>query len=624
MFKESGYSYVRFRVYSKIIVVSHVAEKVMKPVGIIIILFLAAGFVNPSNGQKTADRKIITGYVTNINHSPVVGAFIMINKKNSGVITDERGFYKVRAKPGAISIGVYSFTYGIIEENIDQRTRINFTFSSSVPVRDISQNYDKDPDLDEEINVGYGTRTRRNLTTSVSKIDGRDPRFDTYNSVYDMLQGSVPGVMVRRDQVLIRGFSSYVGSNEPLYVVDGTPVSSIKDISPQMVKSISVLKGPAAAIYGSRGANGVILIDLLDASGVKKDTSAVVIKVPFATTQPATNIQGKTATLNGFVNPNDVSTFVTFEYGSNSGYGSKIAAQQSPVSGNSSYSISAVVTNLQAGTTYHYRVVATNPFGSTVGVDIPFTTLGGNPVVKSDAATEVTPGTAQLNGIVDARHLSTTVTFEYGTDTDYGMRVPAAQSPLTGNAPGRVNANVTGLNAGTTYHYRVVAANEKGTAYGADALFKAEYNLGEYIHGGYIFYIDETGEHGLVCAPADQSQVALWGNCTPPGAAGKAIGTGSKNTSDIVNGCSERISAARLCYELEMNGFDDWFLPSINELMMMYTNLHEKGLGGFKESHYWSSTQDKYGAWVVSFYYGRKSNHSRDENEILTRAVRAF
>jgi hypothetical protein len=56
----------------------------------------------------------------------------------------------------------------------------------------------------------------------------------------------------------------------------------------------------------------------------------------------------------------------------------------------------------------------------------------------------------------------------------------------------------------------------------------------------------------------------------------------------------------------------------------MYTNLHSKGSGSFDDNFYWSSTQDKYGSWVVSFYYGSKSNQKRDKNAVRTRAIRAF
>ena len=596
----------------------------MKPVSIILILLIAAGSVSFSDGQTKSKRHLITGYVTDRYYYPVAGVFIMTDGETSDIITDERGYYKITVASDAESIGVYSLTYGIIEESINGRTRINFTFSKSVSGKNISAANTEESEDKEEINVGYGTRKRSELTTSVSKIDGNERRFSGYSSIYEMIKGNLPGVLVNGDKILIRGFTSIWGSNEPLFVVDGIPVSSIADISPEMVKSIEVLKGSAAAIYGSRGANGVILIDQVGAPEIINITPVEGIKVPFADTQTATNVQSGSATLNGTVNPNDLSAFVTFEYGSDTEYGNYIQAVQNPVSGNFISNVSAVVTDLDPGITYHYRVVATNSFGSTAGLDLPFTTPGGIPVAESGSATKTTPAKALLNGVVNPNDLPTTVTFEYGTDTNYISRITALQSPVKGNSTVSASANVTGLSAGTTYYYRIVAANEKGTVRGADKTFIAEYKLGEFQNGGYIFYIDETGQHGLICAPSDQSKIAIWGNCVPPGATGRAIGTGNQNTDDIVNNCSDSSTAASLCFDLEINGYNDWFLPSINELYLMYINLHEKGLGRFKESYYWSSTQDKYGAWVVSFYYGSKSNHNRNENSILTRAIRAF
>jgi TonB-dependent SusC/RagA subfamily outer membrane receptor len=134
-----------------------------------------------------------------------------------------------------------------------------------------------------------------------------------------MLQGSVPGVMVNDGNVRIRG-APFKPGYEPLYVVDGTPVNSIGDIPPQMVESIEVLKGPASAIYGSRGANGAILVDLIDAPPSRDSlTLAAPGKIPFAETRAATNLKGSSATLNGVVNANDLSTSVTFEYGTDHG-----------------------------------------------------------------------------------------------------------------------------------------------------------------------------------------------------------------------------------------------------------------------------------------------------------------
>lgn len=599
-------------------------NKIKTLMRIILFIFLAVVSTAPSYGQKESKKHVITGYVVDVDQYPVVGAIIIINNEKTSVVTDVRGYYKVRANPYAESIGVISIKNGIIQEAINGRRRINFAFQNSNPpvpdqylIKKLSQD-------EEEINIGYGTVKRKNLTTSVSKIDGSDQRFASYNSIYDMLQGSVPGVSVNKGNVRIRGISSFRLSNEPLFVVDGIPVSSIADIPPQMVKSIEVLKGSSGAIYGSRGSNGAILIDLKGPP--MRDPLPVTFpgKVPFATTQPATNIQVNGATLNGTVSANNLPTSVTFEYGTTPGYGNAIMADQSPVTGNTSTSVTGRISELKPGITYHYRVVATNSLGATIGIDIPFTVLGEVPSTETHEATKTSPRTAQLNGTVNAGHLPTVVTFEYGTSVNYGAAIAAAQSPVAGNTSGMVSAYVTDLKAGTTYHYRIVATNDQGTTYGDDKSFKSEYVIGEQLNGGYIFYVDETGEHGLVCAPSDQDRSALWGNCTPAGAAGKAVGTGNKNTTDIVLGCQAEGIAAKLCYDLELDGYNDWFLPSIDELFFMYENLHEKGLGGFEDTYYWSSTQDRHGAWVVSFFYGSRSNHGRIENSIRTRAIRAF
>ncbi len=116
------------------------------------------------------------------------------------------------------------------------------------------------------VNIGYGKVKKKDLTTPTGQIDGREHKYDSYTNIYDMIRGEVPGVQVIGTQVLIRGTSSINSSNDPLLVVDGMSVSSIDNISPREVKSISVLKGSDAAIYGTRAAGGVILIDLKGAS----------------------------------------------------------------------------------------------------------------------------------------------------------------------------------------------------------------------------------------------------------------------------------------------------------------------------------------------------------------------
>lgn len=101
------------------------------------------------------------------------------------------------------------------------------------------------------------------MTSSVSKIDGTNPKYASYKNIYDMIRGEVPGVQVSGNSIKIQGASSLTLSTEPLFVVDGVTVNTIDGIQPYMVQSIQVLKGSSASIYGSRGANGVIVINLV-------------------------------------------------------------------------------------------------------------------------------------------------------------------------------------------------------------------------------------------------------------------------------------------------------------------------------------------------------------------------
>ena len=115
---------------------------------------------------------------------------------------------------------------------------------------------------DEAINVGYTKVRRKDLTASVSKVK-IDDTINGYTNIYDYIQGRCAGVDVTGTTIRIRGVRSINSSNDPLILVDGIEMSDISGISPTQVKSIEVLKdAAAAAAYGSRGANGVILITL--------------------------------------------------------------------------------------------------------------------------------------------------------------------------------------------------------------------------------------------------------------------------------------------------------------------------------------------------------------------------
>jgi TonB-dependent SusC/RagA subfamily outer membrane receptor len=99
-------------------------------------------------------------------------------------------------------------------------------------------------------------------------VDGKNSKYASYKDVYEILKG-LPGVIVSGRSVQIQGPSSINSGTEPLYIVDEMPVDSIDGISPTLIESISVLKGASTSIYGSRGANGVIIVKLIGAPGIK-------------------------------------------------------------------------------------------------------------------------------------------------------------------------------------------------------------------------------------------------------------------------------------------------------------------------------------------------------------------
>jgi len=217
------------------------------------------------HAQKPGKRFTVSGIVVDANNNPVSGAYILINNKNTDVQTDAKGFYRIKVRPSDTLITAFIMNGGLKEELINGRTTINFKLSGVVST--VASKPEINKDNDQEYNIGYGTVKKKEMTTSVGKINGTNKKYASYTNIYEMIKGEVPGVHVAGKKITIQGPTSLNLSTDPLIIVNGIETNNLDDISPLQVKSIEVLKGAAASIYGSRGANGVIIITLLDSSG---------------------------------------------------------------------------------------------------------------------------------------------------------------------------------------------------------------------------------------------------------------------------------------------------------------------------------------------------------------------
>ena len=159
-----------------------------------------------------------------------------------------------------------------------------------------------------------------------------------------------------------------------------------------------------------------------------------------------------------------------------------------------------------------------------------------------------------------------------------------------------------------------------------------KYEIGDIAQGGIVFWVDETGEHGLAADTVDLGSGIRWYAGTDGNTQAKGDGpfAGEMNTAIIISaqvaiGDDGSTYAARRCAELQKGGYGDWYLPSKEELNLMYANLQLTGLEGFAFSFYYSSTEyDSERAWGQGFGDGVQSAVSKSSGIVRVRAVRAF
>jgi len=284
-------------------------------------------------------------------------------------------------------------------------------------------------------------------------------------------------------------------------------------------------------------------------------------------------------------------------------------------------SFTSNITGLIPEMPYFVRAYATNSSGTSYGDLMYFATLPEIPSLTTVPITNVYETTAQSGG----NFLSQSSISEKGVCWSTSPN-PTIEDSHTQNGFGNWSfvSTMSGLIPGNTYYVRAYATNSAGTSYGNEVTFNNTHYLGQSYGGGFVFYIDETWQHGLIVNPSDLG-FAYWG-CVDQflGVTATAIGTGQANTTIISTYCGYN-SAAGICNAYVLDGYDDWFLPSLDELTL--TGFLNGVIGNFNPSYvYWSSSESgativnvynfwqgyPVGGWPKDYYYGN------------VRAIRAF
>jgi TonB-linked SusC/RagA family outer membrane protein len=200
----------------------------------------------------------VNGTVSDNTGEPIIGATVRVKGTSVGTSTDVNGQYQLQHVADNATLIFTYIGYAAAEEKVDGRSVINVTMSES------------ETTLDEVVVVGYGSLSRREISSSIVQVDRSDFQQGAMNNVMELVSGKVPGLNVSStaaadpngsSDLQIRGATSISASNGPLIVIDGIAGGDIRTLSPQDIESVTVLKDAAsAAIYGTRGANGVILI----------------------------------------------------------------------------------------------------------------------------------------------------------------------------------------------------------------------------------------------------------------------------------------------------------------------------------------------------------------------------
>ena len=217
----------------------------------IILLWMACLLgIATSHSQSVA----VQGKVIDSNtQESLIGVSVLVKGSNQGTITDVDGNFSMTVPIQSVLVFSY-LGYRTYEQEAREAMHVRLQPESQ--------------DLEELVVIGYGAVKKKDLTGAISSVNAEELRTVTSTTIAESLQGRVPGLQVKTSgepgqtaKIYLRGISSMFSDTDPLYVIDGVPTKETRDFNPDDIESIQVLKdASAAAIYGSRAANGVIII----------------------------------------------------------------------------------------------------------------------------------------------------------------------------------------------------------------------------------------------------------------------------------------------------------------------------------------------------------------------------